>query len=200
MVRKYNQGVADANRKRTKHGGAINARQGGGDPLYRLWRDLKNRCFNVNHQHYHRYGGRGITMFAEWAKDYATFARYVGPKPAGVTLDRIDNDRGYEPNNVRWATRKEQANNRSTNVFIERNGMTMTLAQWADHLGWEYGMIASRWKKGKRGDALFAEPEYERNKVVEFKGQFKTLRKWADDTGVPYETLVWRHKHNRDLL
>lgn len=200
MVRNYNHGVAASNRARVKHGGAVNARQGGADPLYRLWRDLKNRCFNTNHQHYHRYGGRGITMCSQWADDYAKFVADVGAKPEGMTLDRIDNDGDYEPTNVRWATRREQANNRSTNVFIEHGGLRMTLAQWAEHLGWEYGLIASRWKKGKRGEDLFAEPEYERNKVVEYKGQYKTLSKWAEDTGVPYHTLVWRHKNNKPLL
>lgn len=200
MARKYNQGVADANRRRTKHGGSVGKREGRQTRLYALWCSMKQRCFNPNAEHYHRYGGRGVTMCQEWADSFDVFRAAVGDPPAGMTLDRIDNERGYEPNNVRWTDRKEQANNRSTNVVLTWDGRTMTLKQWADHLGWKYGLLASRWKKGKRDADLFAEPAWDRNKTVTFNGETKTLRKWAQDTGVPYETLYWRNKHGKDLL
>lgn len=200
MTRKYNQGVADANRLRTKHSGAVGKREGKQSRLYTLWCSMKQRCFNSNHEHYHRYGGRGVTMCQAWADNFEAFREAVGEPTAGMTLDRIDNERGYEPNNVRWTSRKEQANNRSTNIVLTWDGKTMTLKQWADHLGWKYGLLASRWKKGLRDADLFAEPKRERNKVVEYNGKIKTLRKWAEDTGVPYETLHWRHKHGKPLL
>ena len=96
-------------------------------------------------------------MCADWVDDFGAFYACVGDPPEKhMTLDRIDNDKGYEPNNVRWATRKEQANNRTTNVVLTHDGLTMTLKQWATHLGWKYGLIASRWKKGLRGEELFA--------------------------------------------
>jgi hypothetical protein len=166
MERKYNQGVADSNRKRVKHGGAVNARQGGHNPVYKLWSAIKDRCFNPDSKHFHRYGGRGITMCEAWANDYATFASDIGERPKGATLDRIDNNGNYEPNNVRWATRVEQANNRATNVFIEYEGLSMSLADWARYKGWKYGLLGSRWKKGLRGDALFAPPVYLRSAYV----------------------------------
>lgn len=156
MTQKYKQGVADSNRKRTKHGGAVGRREGKLDSVYTTWLEIKQRCYNPNHKHYHRYGGRGIYMFDGWIDDYASFKAYVGERPTMHSLERIDNNKGYEPNNVRWATKKEQANNRSTNVVLTRDGLTMTLKQWAEHLGWKYGLIASRWKKGLRGDELFA--------------------------------------------
>lgn len=162
----YNQSVADANRRRTKHGGAANARQGGQQKVYALWRAVKQRCFNPNSQHYHRYGGRGITMCAEWAESFVAFRDAIGPQPAGMTLERINNDLGYEPNNVRWATRREQANNRATNVVLTWEGKTMTLRQWADHMGWKYGLIASRWKKGLRGADLFAPRKTKERRVL----------------------------------
>lgn len=165
MVRKYNEGVAESNRQRKKHGGAVNARQGGASKTYKIWTSIKQRCFNPNTEHFSRYGGRGITMHAAWADDYAVFVRDVGEKPEGMTLERIDNDGNYEPNNVRWSSRKEQANNRVTNVYVEWTGKTMTLAQWADYLGYKYGLIGSRWKKGVRGDALFAPPRWSRSKL-----------------------------------
>jgi hypothetical protein len=163
MTKKYNEGVAESNRKRTQHGGTTNARQGKGDKRYKLWTAIKQRCANPKNAAYHRYGGRGITMCQRWIDSYTDFIADIGEQPEGMTLDRIDNDGHYEPHNVRWVTRKEQANNRATNVVLTHNGLTMTLKQWAERLGWKYGLIASRWKKGKRGDELFAPPVYTRS-------------------------------------
>jgi hypothetical protein len=139
-------------------------------------------------------------MCAEWEKDYAVFAFAVGKRPEGATLDRIDNDGNYEPNNVRWATKQEQANNRETNVFITHEGLTMSLADWARHKDYKYGLLTSRWKKGLRGVELFAPPEYERGKLVEYQGELRTLPEWVKVSGVNYQTLRWRHKHGKDLL
>jgi hypothetical protein len=201
MVRKYNEGVAESNRQRKKHGGAVNARQGKANPLYHLWRGIKDRCLNPKSKHYHRYGGRGITMHQAWVDDYAVFATYVGAQPDGMTLDRIDNNGNYEPNNVRWATRKEQANNRVTNTIVEHDGKAMTLSQWADHFGLPYVVINSRWKKGEQPPELF-EPRRTklRDSLVEFRGERRTLAEWAKVLNVPYPTIHWRWKNRRDLL
>lgn len=200
MERKYNQGVADSNRKRVRHGGTVNARQGGSTSLYKVWSSIKDRCFNLNSKHYHRYGGRGVIMCKSWAEDYAKFAADVGDRPENTTLDRIDNNGHYEPNNVRWATRQEQANNRVTNVVVTYEGLTMTLADWARHKGWKYGLLTSRWKKGLRGGELFAPPEYERGKLVEFRGELRTLPEWVEALGVNYQTLRWRLNNGKPLL
>ena len=139
-------------------------------------------------------------MCEAWAASFEQFKADVGEPFPGASLDRIDNDRGYEPDNVRWATRKEQANNRVTNVVVEHSGQAMTLSEWAAHLGWKYGMLGSRWKRGLRGDDLFAPPEYVRGALIEFNGESKTLPEWASSTGIPYATLAWRHKNGKDLL
>jgi len=200
MERKYNQGVADSNRRRTKHGGAVNARQGKTSSTYNLWRGIKDRCFNPNAEHYHRYGGRGITMCEAWANDYAVFLADVGEQPKGMTLDRIDNNGNYEPTNVRWATRKEQANNRGTNTIVEHDGKAMTLSQWADYLGLPYVVINSRWKKGEQPPELF-EPRRTklRNSLVEFKGEKHTLTEWSKILSTPYQTVYWRWKLGNPL-
>ena len=192
--------VAEANRRRVKHGATVDAREGKTDPVYKLWVAIKDRCLNPDNKAYHRYGGRGITVADEWVNDFALFQSSVGPRPKGATLDRIDNSKGYEPNNVRWTTRKVQANNRETNVVLTYNGTTMTLMQWAEHLGWKYGLLASRWKKGLRDDELFAPPQRIRNQEVTYEGETMTLNEWSKKYNVPYATLVWRHKNRKPLL
>ncbi|MFD1274885.1 hypothetical protein [Streptomyces kaempferi] len=80
---------------------------------YAIWTSMKQRCHNPAHQHYEDYGGRGITVCQRWQDSFEAFFGDIGPRPsADHTLDRVDNDRGYEPGNVQWRTRREQAQNR----------------------------------------------------------------------------------------
>jgi hypothetical protein len=83
---------------------------------YHSWRMAKDRCYGVTRPSYRRYGGRGIVMCDEWRYDFARFYADMGPRPAGTSLDRIDNDGPYAPWNCRWATRAEQ--NRNTSAAL----------------------------------------------------------------------------------
>lgn len=81
-------------------------------PTYNSWLNMKTRCMNPNRKQYKDYGGRGITIFSEWIDSFQKFYDYMGERPLGTTLDRIDFNGNYEPGNVRWVDMKVQANNR----------------------------------------------------------------------------------------
>lgn len=105
--------------------------------LYAQWQEMRNRCERPKHGHYDRYGGRGIKVCERWRGKggFINFLADMGERPPGMTLERINNDGNYEPGNVRWATRKEQARNRCDNVRIMFRGRIMILIEWAEEFG-----------------------------------------------------------------
>jgi len=109
---------------------------------------MRNRCNNPNAIPYAHYGGRGIRVCAHWQL-FKNFFADMGPRPSPKhTLDRIDNDKGYEPGNCRWATRKEQARNRSTSHLVQAFGQTLTLAEWSEKTSINQTTIRGRLKRG----------------------------------------------------
>ena len=104
---------------------------------YTTWTLMKGRCFNPTNKSFSQYGGAGITVCERWLV-FENFLADMGQKPPQHTLERIDNTKGYAPDNCRWATVTDQANNRRTNVLISYAGKTLTLAQWARETGVNY--------------------------------------------------------------
>lgn len=113
----------------------LNSRRAGGaslHPLYDLYRAMVARCYNPNAVSYEHYGARGITVCPRWLANFSDFIADVGKRPVGHTLDRIDNARGYEPGNVRWATPKAQSNHKTVNRRITILGETKNVSEWAE--------------------------------------------------------------------
>lgn len=117
---------------------------------YSTWQRAKNRCENPFSKDYHLYGGRGIHMCREWVESFEAFYAHMGERPEGkYSIDRIDNDKGYEPGNCRWVTDTVQANNKRNNALLTLGPCTLTLNQWA----FERPMVSATTLRGrlKRG-------------------------------------------------
>jgi hypothetical protein len=123
-----------------------------GTKIHRIWRGILTRCTNPNSVHYSDYGGRGITVCDEWRQDFQAFYAYVSGLPdyaaKGYQIDRIDNDGIYEPGNVRWASMKQQARNRRSNVMVTFNGKTQSLTDWAEEIGIPFDTLRGRFRRG----------------------------------------------------
>jgi len=114
--------------------------------LYRIWSNMKQRCNNPLNPYYQKYGGRGIDVCDEWQSDFPTFAKWA--KDNGytddLTIDRIDVNKGYSPENCRFASMDIQANNTTRNHHIAFNGQTKTMSEWANEFGIKYSTLRSR--------------------------------------------------------
>ena len=110
-----------------KHGGVTNGKP---TPTYSTWQAMRSRCRATKNVSFKNYGGRGIFITPRW-DDYAAFLEDMGPRPKGLTLDRINNEDGYYKNNCRWATNAEQASNRRNCHYVSFMGKKMTITQAA---------------------------------------------------------------------
>ena len=117
--------------------------------IYEVWKTLKQRCFNPTNISYKNYGGRGITICEDWKNNFSSFYEWSmknGYKE-GLSIDRIDNNGNYCPENCRWTDRLTQANNTRTNHFITFRNQTKTIAEWARHFNLPYSNILAKLQK-----------------------------------------------------
>ena len=132
----------DANKERTKHGMRHTTE-------YTIWCMIKARTENPKTPGWKDYGGRGIKMCARWSQSFPNFYADMGAKPITKhSIDRVDNDGNYEPGNCRWATRQEQNSNTRRNIYIEWNGVTKSLPNWALERGVRLDVMYRRYRSG----------------------------------------------------
>lgn len=128
-------------------------------PEYQAWKSAKQRCENRNNPQYKNYGERGITMCDEWSESFHAFMSHMGTRPKpDLTLERIDNSRGYEPGNVRWATWVDQANNRRPRRNangVSFDGRSQSLKAWCAELGINYEAARGRRRRGWPIERIF---------------------------------------------
>ncbi len=133
------QKVVEGNRLKTsttRSCGCIKEKHGKtGTPTFVSWTTMKQRCYNKNTKAYKHYGGRGIAVCDRWLESFNHFLLDMGERPKGLTLERINNGKGYSKENCKWATYEDQNNNRRDNILIDYNGISLTLPQWSKKLG-----------------------------------------------------------------
>ena len=116
---------------------------------HHIWQNMIYRCETTTCRQYATYGGRGIAVCKRWRESFAAFLEDMGPAPSILhTVDRIDNNGPYSPENCRWATRKQQALNRSSNRLITAGELTMTLSEWSERSGIHEATIHGRLRRG----------------------------------------------------
>ena len=142
------------NKINVKHG--FSRHDGTKEKLYNVWHAIKDRCNNQNNTMYKYYGGRGISVYEEWEKDYVSFRKWAfsnGYK-VGLEIDRIDNNGNYEPNNCRWVEHLENLNNRRNTVKVVLNGEKYTIQELARKYNINPHTIYKRYKRGKTNEEL----------------------------------------------
>jgi hypothetical protein len=118
-------------------------------PEYYCWIHMKARCLNPNNTAYHNYGERGISICERWSSSFLNFLSDMGNMPSRKhTIDRIDNNGDYTPDNCRWVTRKYQQRNRRNTVYVTFNGETKSAAEWSEITGIKRHTIVTRIKRG----------------------------------------------------
>ena len=128
-----------------KHGhaiGSIRSRE------LSCWHEMMRRCSDKSRFYYKDYGARGIKVCSRWL-DFKNFLEDMGPMPEGMTLERLDNNKGYNKANCIWATRKQQARNRRSTRWITLNGKTKSLAEWCEEKNMNYARVFARISKLK---------------------------------------------------
>lgn len=119
-----------------------------GTPTYLSWEKMKARCTNANAPDYDRYGGRGIHVCDRWMSSFENFLEDMGERPKATSLDRINNSGDYDPDNCRWASRRQQGSNMRSNRFVTFRGETLCLSEWARRTGMDKSLLRGRLERG----------------------------------------------------
>jgi hypothetical protein len=160
--------------------------------LYRIYMGMKTRCYNPNHVHYNKYGGKGIFICNEWLENFMDFYNWAMENgyDDSLSIDRRDNDEGYYPNNCQWSTEKEQQNNIKRNLYITIDNINKSVYEWAEEYKLDPKLISKRYYNGKHGDDLIT-PKIER--IAEKQSGVKGVR-WQ---GISNTWSVWGLKNNK---
>lgn len=165
-------------------------------PLYKCWVSMWERCTDPENQSYGNYGGRGIKVCDRWA-DIRNFIADMGPKPKGGSIDRINNNAGYSPDNCRWADRQTQSRNRRTSRIIDVGGREMCVSEAGEKYGVGLSNLCRRLNSGMSVLDAVTKPQQKRYRHVTINGESMTVPEWSKVTGVLESTIYWRLSHGR---
>lgn len=166
--------------------------------LYNTWTQIKQRCTNKNNERYEDYGGRGIKVCDKWMNSFDAFREWSlknGYKD-NLSIDRIDVNGDYEPDNCKWSTDIDQQRNKRNNRLVTINGETKTLAEWAEISGIPYKTLQRRIYTGCKQDNLLAPvgTTYKYKYLIKINGVEKTMNAWAKEAKLPFSTIKRRYQ------
>lgn len=170
---------------------------------YFTWHRMKSRCTKPFHQDYYLYGARGISVCDRWMASYENFYNNMGEKPKGFSIDRIDNNGNYEPNNCRWASPHQQSLNKRSSRLIVLGEVTKNLSTWAQENNITPHVLRYRIQARMPEENLFSKDKVKPkdyshlknlsrkdNVILEFNNQFLTISQWSEKTGLKH-TTIW---------
>ena len=168
--------------------------------LYKRWSGIKERCYSPNSTKYYRYGARGIKMCDEWKNDFIKFYDWSinNGFSENLTIDRIDVNGDYCPENCKWSNNIEQANNKTNSRFITYKGKTQTVAQWSRETGVAYDNIIARLRLGWDVDSIFTKPA-DNKKYYDYNGEKLTIKDMARITGFSEVVIKTRLSKKWDI-
>ena len=150
---------------------------------YQAWAQMKDRCFNPNHKRYSDWGGRGIAVYDRWKNSFENLLADMGSRPTSKhSLDRIDNNADYSPENCHWATKEQQGNNKRNNHLITNAGETLTISQWSKKMNINYHVIHARLNMGW-SDVDSVTTPVNPIRLITIEGVTLTIPQWTKKTG-----------------
>jgi hypothetical protein len=165
-----------------------------GTSAHIAWSNMLQRCQNPINPNYSNYGGRGVTVCDRW-QEFENFFADMGEPPAGMSLDRKDNDGNYDPDNCRWTTNQQQAINKRSNQLLTLDGRTMPMMQWASETGIKANTIWYRLDRGWTVEDALTKPvqkSWRDNRTITFDGRTMTTAQWSQETGIGKKTIRTR--------
>ena len=175
--------------------------------FYPTWYAMMKRCYNTKNHNYELYGARGITVCDSWHnfKEFEKWALNSYPLcEAKLTLDRIDNSKGYSPENCRWTTMKVQSNNRRSNTLYTLNGETKTFTEWCNFYKISDDVVWERINKlhwaSKEAFCTPLSSQESKTRWISFNGETHNITQWCKILGVPHSTVYARLKKGVDPI
>ena len=170
--------------------------------LKSIYNGMRLRCYNENSVNYKYYGGKGVTICDEWLLSFENFFDWAinNGYNENLTIDRIDSEKEYSPDNCKWSTKKEQAYNRSMSVKLTLNGRTMYMTEWAEELGIDKKTLSWRYRNGWSDEEILSN---KKDIILEYNGECKNLLEWSKQTGIKKSTLWDRYNKGwkvKDIL
>ena len=162
--------------------------------LKSIYNGMRLRCYNENNVNYKYYGGKGVTICDEWLLSFENFFDWAinNGYNENLTIDRIDSEKEYSPDNCKWSTKKEQAYNRSISVKLTLNGRTMYMTEWAEELEIDKKILSWRYNNGWSDEEILTRPrDYKENKLT-LNGETHSMSEWSRITGIKVATISAR--------